>query len=130
MNGVGENIRILRKEQGLSLNQLAHQSKVSKAYLSQLENGASDRPSAEMLYNIAVTLGTSIGVLLGKKIIPSEQKGDIPKSLAQAAVDFGIPENDVQRLAGLSMREGKKKGDYSKDDWRYLYDTLKRLDRK
>ena len=65
MNTIGDRIRALRQGKGMTLEGLATAGKVSKAYLSQLENGESDRPSAEILYNIAVALNTSIANLLG-----------------------------------------------------------------
>lgn len=127
-NGIGEKIRELRKEQNLSLDQLAQQSKVSKAYLSQMENGESDRPSAEILYRIATALGTSIASLLGKTMSADTNDVEIPKSLEQAALTFNIPKEFINRLAVLSMRDGKK--DYSKDDWNYLYETIKRIEKE
>jgi transcriptional regulator with XRE-family HTH domain len=127
MNSLGEKIRELRKKQEMSLDQLAQSSKVSKAYLSQLENSESDKPSAEVLYRISIALGTSIASLLGKTLTPETGEIEIPKSLEQAAVAFNIPEKYIRRLASLSMRDGQK--EYSKDEWNHLYETLKLIDR-
>ena len=129
MESIGDKIRAMRKEKGISLAELAQQSRVSKAYLSQLENGESARPSAEVLYNIAVALGTSIGVLMGKRIVKREEENSaIPTALEQAQIEFGIEDIYIPRLAASSMRDGKKKGEYTKEDWRHLYETLKYLD--
>src|SRR5436853_2251084 len=70
---LADQIRKSRCEQGLSLSELARRSKVSKGYLSQLENSPNGpRPSAELLYRIAFALGTSIGTLLEKQIVKTQ----------------------------------------------------------
>ena len=49
---LGQKIRKLREEKGFSLNGLAEEASISKAYLSQLENDVSKQPSAEILLKI------------------------------------------------------------------------------
>ena len=46
-NPLGDRIRNLRKEKGLTLDQLAEQSGSSKSYIWELENKSPPRPSAE-----------------------------------------------------------------------------------
>lgn len=126
---IGERIRALRQGKGMTLETLAQSAKISKAYLSQLENGDSERPSAEILYNIALTLNTSIANLLGKEFHPavdSEEKR-IP-ALEQAALKYSIPTEFVKKLAALQMRNGAK--EYSQDDWAHLYMTLKSVEER
>ena len=65
---LGQKIRQLRKEKGLSLNKLAESAGVSAAYLSQLENDVSKQPSAEILLKIATALGTTIADLLDRPV--------------------------------------------------------------
>ena len=123
MNNLGEKINKKRKELGWSLDELARKSNVSKAYLSQLENGDSESPSAKILYNIAMALGTSIADLLGKKLSPVEVDA-IPKNLSKAVIEHNIPENYVKILLAVSARtdkDSKKENDLSPDDWFYLY---------
>jgi len=48
-NPLGDRIRTLRKEKGLTLDQLAEQSGSSKSYIWELENKSPPRPSAEKL---------------------------------------------------------------------------------
>ena len=126
MVSIGEKIRHLRKKKGMTLDRLAIESRVSKAYLSQLENGDSDRPSAEILYNIALALSTSISNLLGKTTLTRSGETEIPRNLEQAALAFSIPKSYLNKLAQLSMRDGKR--EYSKEDWHYLYETLRRIE--
>ena len=56
---LGEKLRTLRKEKGLTLDKLAERAKLSKSYLWELENRESQRPSAEKLTAIADVLGVS-----------------------------------------------------------------------
>lgn len=129
---LGEKIKELRNSKGWSLDELAQQSNVSKAYLSQLENGESERPSAEILYKIATTLGTSISSLLGKTLVVEDDPNEIMDNLRKAQLKYGIPENFLGRLAASAKRTDDKKGrkDYSPEDWNYLYETLRRIDRE
>ncbi len=50
---LGDKIRQLREESGLTQGQLAGSSSVSQGYLSQLENGEVKNPSAAVLLRIA-----------------------------------------------------------------------------
>lgn len=61
---LGEKIRTLRKERGMTLEQLAQASGSSKSYIWELENRNPPRPSAEKLSRIAEELGTTIEYLL------------------------------------------------------------------
>ncbi len=63
-NVLGEKIRKLRKEKGLTLDKLAELTESSKSYIWELENKNPPRPSAEKLSKIAEKLGTTIDYLL------------------------------------------------------------------
>ncbi len=49
----GKKIRTLRKDRGMTLNQLADQSGVSKSYLSYVERGLQKNPSVDILSKLA-----------------------------------------------------------------------------
>ncbi len=61
---VADNLRRLRKERSLSLDQLAASSGVSRAALSQIE-GSKTNPTLLILWKIAVGLGVPFQALLG-----------------------------------------------------------------
>lgn len=63
-NILGEKIRKLRKEKGLTLDKLADLTGSSKSYIWELENKHPPRPSAEKLAKIAEQLDTTIEYLL------------------------------------------------------------------
>lgn len=56
---LGEKLRALRKQKGLTLDKLADAAGLSKSYLWELENRESQRPSAEKLTALADVLGVS-----------------------------------------------------------------------
>src|SRR5436189_1158398 len=61
---VGESLRHLRKQRGLSLDQLAGSSGVSRAALSQIE-GSRTNPTLSVLWKVAVGLDVPFHELLG-----------------------------------------------------------------
>ena len=124
---LADQIRNRRLEQGLSLSQLARLAKVSKAYLSQLENNPDGpRPSADMLYRIAFALGTTVGDLLERG--PSglaEQPISIPSSLLEYAASANLSQEDIAMLAQIKHRG--QQPNLKPDDWRFLYESIQRI---
>ena len=60
---LGERIKKLRKEMGLSLGKLSEVSGISNAYLCQLETGKSKDPSLSKARQLASALNTTISYL-------------------------------------------------------------------
>src|SRR5438874_2592344 len=100
---LADQIRKCRTEQGLSLSELARRSKISKGYLSQLENSTlGPRPSADILYRIAFALGTTIGMLLEKQSAKiNEELTDIPEGLRNFALVEQLSEEEIRMLAQI-----------------------------
>lgn len=65
MNELGLNIRMERKRQRISLQQLADQVEVTPSFLSQIENGKNE-PSLTTLKKIASSLGVTVSKLIGE----------------------------------------------------------------
>ena len=127
---LGKRIRSRRSEVGLTIDQLAQEAKVSKAYLSQLENGTSTKPSASKLYDIAIALETNMAQLLGKTI-PIENSNlhvEIPSNLSKIAKRFGIDDLMLKRLAMIQNREGSSLDIVSEDKWTSLWLAVKQID--
>jgi transcriptional regulator with XRE-family HTH domain len=61
---LGIKIRQLRKEQGLSLDQLADRAETSKSYLWELENRETANPTMDKVSKIAEKLGVTAEFLL------------------------------------------------------------------
>ena len=60
MNHLGDNIKRIRKTAGISQQELADMSGVSKAQISRLENGEQSNPQINTIVSIASNLGVSI----------------------------------------------------------------------
>ncbi len=119
---LSEQIRKRRQEEGLSVAELARLASVSKAYVSQLENNINGvRPSAEVLFRIASALGTSVSALLEKQ--DDNQLADIPEELQKFALSEQLPEEEIKLLARIEYRGRRPK---TLDDWRFLYEAIKR----
>lgn len=62
-NALGLALRKWRKAKGLSQSALAHKVKITKSYVSNLENGER-RPSLDVLGRLATALGVEPATLL------------------------------------------------------------------
>jgi transcriptional regulator with XRE-family HTH domain len=65
---VGEKIRNLRKERGVSLDKLAEMTASSKSYLWELENKDNAKPSADKVAKIAEALKVSTEYLMDDRL--------------------------------------------------------------
>lgn len=121
-DSVGSRIRQYRQERHLNLSQLAQQARVSKGYLSALENDPQTRrPSAETLYTIARALGVTISDLLGRKLL-SAPNTEVSTSLREFADEAGIPEADVRMLSAIQFRGDPPR---TRERWRYIYTAIR-----
>src|SRR3972149_6754877 len=132
---VGKRIANLRQIKGLSLPDLAKKAGISKGYLWQIENGAEPNPSIGLLTKIAEALDTTVADLLGQpkvrvkhSAIPDKLPSGL-KELVQEQKRKGtpVPEDIVRALAHLQARGARVT---SKEDWEYLYETIRRVMRR
>ena len=131
---LGQKIRQLREENGLSLNGLAEEASISKAYLSQLENDVSKQPSAEILLKIASALGVTIADLLDQPVrVYAEdfEDEDIPYAL-RAFIDergdaLDIQKEDVRMLMNIRYRGNQPK---AIEEWEHILQTIRYVMRK
>jgi len=127
---LGENIRYLRQGKHWSLNDLAEASKVSKAYISDLENGSGGRPNIQYLYAIATTLGTSLDGLVNESLSSPERRTNkrpvtreqLPPGLEEFARITKLEPDEVDMLAKLNFR-GNRPRDL--EAWKLIYDAIK-----
>ena len=69
---LGEQIRNVRKEQGLSIVELSDKTGLSTSHLSEIETGKTTNPGVAVLQKIATALGISLSIEAGPRINPSE----------------------------------------------------------
>jgi transcriptional regulator with XRE-family HTH domain len=117
---IGLRIRSMRAELGLSLTELAEKARVSKSYLSTVENGTGSRPGAAVLHRLAEALGVTLADVLGRDV-QATSAINVPKSLQEFARQQGLPETDVEMLAGIKFR-----GETPRDaaSWSFIYRAI------
>lgn len=64
--GIGDRIRFMRQQRGMTLDQLAETAGLTKSYLSKIERGISV-PSIATALKVAGSFGVSVGQLLGEE---------------------------------------------------------------
>jgi transcriptional regulator with XRE-family HTH domain len=88
--GIGNRIKLLRKEKGLSLNDLAMRTGFAKSYLSQIEN-LKREPSISALSQVAHVLGVDVLFLLtGERQNSAEQSLTIVKKGERKTVNWPL----------------------------------------
>ena len=76
---VGKNIKKIRKERGLSLNELADMIGMTKGYISKIENSES-APPLSTLSKIAISLDIEVGALTAEELdLPRPMKVCVTK---------------------------------------------------
>lgn len=126
---LGHTIRFLRQGKGWTLSDLADRSGVSKAYISDLENGSAGKPNIQYVFSVANALQTTLDRLLGPSTPqierPTERgKVELPPGLEELRRQMSLTDDDVERLASINFR-GHRPRDV--EGWRYLLETLKML---
>ena len=79
---VAEMLRAVRKEQQLTLDDLAQRSGVSRSMLSQIERGESN-PTLATLWNLTQALGVDFAGLLGGGAAAQEVSGQVERLTAE-----------------------------------------------
>jgi transcriptional regulator with XRE-family HTH domain len=123
VKALGRRIRGFRNDKGLTATELARAAKISKSYLSELENGTGNhkRPSADTLYRIGKALGISMSELLGKPFITAPAN-EPPPGLKEFAAATRLPDADVQMLAGIRFRGDPPR---SPERWAFIYHAIR-----
>src|SRR5439155_384022 len=125
---LGHAVRFLRQGKEWGLAELAAHSGLSKAYISDLENGISGKPNVQYIYSIAKALDVTLDRLLdnatNETAKPKRPKhaDDLPQGLAELKEDLKLSDEDIQMLASVNFRGHRPR---DKDGWRYLLETLR-----
>lgn len=129
LDRLGQRIRFLRQGRGWSLADLADRSGLSKAYISDVENGAAGKPNVQYLFQIAEALETTIDGLLteatsGASSKSKKERQELPAGLEELQQELDLSDNDVERLASINFRGDRPR---DKEGWRFLLQTLQLL---
>lgn len=107
----------------MTASELADKAKISKSYLSALENEtrAQPRPSAQTLYRIAQALGVSIADLLGRSVV-AQTDDELPPGLKEFARRRNLPEADIEMLCAIQFRGERPR---TAERWEFIYEAIK-----
>jgi transcriptional regulator with XRE-family HTH domain len=131
MSNIGARIKARRLELGWTLERLATEAKVSKGFLSDLENGVRKTAGGNYLREIANALQFSLDHLITGAV--DENRGQdiqIPASLASFARQENLSFQQTftllqMRKQIIAFRSDSKSDDLENFDWRPLYDAVK-----
>lgn len=84
LSAIGETLRTIRTESGLTLRQVAEGAHVSISYLAEIERGEKD-PSSRVLESVAEGLGIEVGDLLLRIAATLDPKASAPVAGTLAA---------------------------------------------
>ncbi len=127
MTKIGDTIRARRQALGWTLDQLATEAKVSKGFLSDLENGKRKNAGGNYLNSIATALRISVDQLLSGTV-PDNPEADLqfPARLADLAKRKDLTFQQTHQL--LKMRkQASFRNETGLDDfdWSAFYEAVK-----
>jgi transcriptional regulator with XRE-family HTH domain len=134
MATVGERVREVRQAKRLTQDQLAEKTRMSKGFISDLENG-NRNVSSEYLLRIANALGASLDFLLrGDVDSAGVTKGPIviPPELSMAAERMKLSYADTLELleahrSVVARRSNKDTKEFEVQDWIKLHEAIKKV---
>lgn len=128
---LGHRVRFLRQGKGWTLNDLSEKSGISKAYISDLENGAAGKPNIQYAYAIAVALDVTLDDLVNDARPKTPEKSgnkkavdDLPPGLSELQKELCLSHDEVEMLAKVNFRGNRPK---DKEGWRFLLEAIKML---
>ena len=92
-----ENIKIYRKERGLTQEELAIRVTVVRQTVSKWEKGLSV-PDADMLQKIAEVLEVSVSQLLGREEEPEKDRNEVAEQLSRINEQLAIKNRRAKRI--------------------------------
>ncbi len=96
-SSLGAKLAARRKARGLTLQALSCQAGLSKSYLWELENRASQRPSAEKLQALADALGVAVTYFLEEDVRDLETR-HVDDAFYRAYLQLEAPAKQQMRL--------------------------------
>lgn len=130
----GAKIRFLRQGKGWSLMELADKSGISKAYISDLENGAAGKPNIQYVFNVAVALDVTLDDLLrdatAKEPRPRKRRAveELPPGLEELqkelalTPELALTDEEVESLAQVNFRGNRPR---DKEGWRFVLQAIR-----
>ena len=131
---LGHKVRFLRQGKGWTLSDLAEKSGISKAYISDLENGAAGKPNIQYVYAITLALDVTLNDLLDDTTARASERSkrkrterDLPPGLSELQEELRLSDDEVDMLAQVNFRGYRPK---DKEGWRFLLEAIKMLSQR
>jgi transcriptional regulator with XRE-family HTH domain len=132
MATLGDRIKDCRQAHGWRLDDLAKKARVSKSFLSDLENDKQKNVGVDYLRAIAGALDVSLHYLAtGRAAAPTAAEVQLPTSLVDFAKEEQLTINqtmmllDTRRQIVSHRSDGSKSDDLENFDWRSFYRALR-----
>lgn len=134
MPTVGERVREVRQAKRLTQDQLAEKTRMSKGFISDLENG-NRNVSSEYLLRIANALGASVDFLLRGSVDSTDVTKApiiIPPELSAAAERLKLSYADTLELLAahrsvVARRSNRDTKEFEVQDWIKLHEAIKKV---
>jgi len=134
MPTVGERVREVRQAKRLTQDQLAEKTRMSKGFISDLENG-NRNVSSEYLLRIANALGASVDFLLRGSVDSTDVTKApiiIPPELSAAAERLKLSYADTLELleahrSVVARRSNRDTKEFVVQDWIKLHEAIKKV---
>ena len=105
---LSENIKTIRKNKGLTQEELASKLNVVRQTVSKWEKGLSV-PDAELLKKLAEVLETDVSTLLGGSVLPDSENNKIAEQLSRINEQLVIKNRRAKRIwkiVGITLLAG------------------------
>lgn len=132
MATTGERIKARRIELGKTQDEVATKAKITKGFLSDVENGRRN-VGADTLLELATALSTSLDYLMTGEIAETEQKTlEIPAALAEFASREGLSFRQTRQLLGMAQQIVAHRSNTAASvavsfDWPKFYSSVKQF---
>lgn len=130
MAATGDRIKEIREARGMTQDQLADKARISKGFLSDVENDKRNI-SSENLLKVANALGASVDYLLrGETRSAKREEVVIPPELSEAAEELNLSYAETLQLleahrSVIARRSSKATKRFTADDWKQLHRAIK-----
>ncbi|WP_088012468.1 helix-turn-helix domain-containing protein [Gottfriedia acidiceleris] len=105
---IGERIKKLRLQHGMSLTELAERAGIAKSYISSIERNLQSNPSIQVLEKIAGVFNTTAESLLKDDIDPTKIIDSEWMDILQEAINSGIPKDELIKFIEFNKyKQGK-----------------------
>lgn len=128
----GARVKKIREKKGWNQEFLAEKAKISKSYLSEIENDKTS-PGGQTLLQIANALGATVDYLLQGSLDETDASQTaivIPINLSKAADELKISHSQTLDLLSAynsvyARRSDKQAKEPSVEDWKKLHEAIK-----